>query len=293
MSQGITAYDFVQQVYYMQEKVILDYWPTDDKYKEVLMEANLVLQELQNCEDWSWLREQLLLGDTTSTPHEIPEYKLPDWVYKVSTLNHDSMKLYRIKPPHFCRCHHHCFHHGHELHFDLWDYIEVPFASVGDNQFRKQKQYTELLAMGLNDPKLRAVNIGDIITFNRILTPFECHRVAAVDVQRRIEQFHICDDTCVGVDLDEDLDYTRDDDGNFVNPCNKIKPLYLKEIPDPNYVIMQTAARHAEGSPPAQGRITGLQDNAQRILSAMRQNDASATDSDYVEWDSVGCYEVL
>ena len=50
-SQGLTTYDFVQQVYYAQEKTILDFWPEDDKFREVLMEANLVLQELQNSED--------------------------------------------------------------------------------------------------------------------------------------------------------------------------------------------------------------------------------------------------
>ena len=50
MSEGIRPYDFVQQVYYAQEKVILDFWPDDDKYKEVLFEANLILQELHTWE---------------------------------------------------------------------------------------------------------------------------------------------------------------------------------------------------------------------------------------------------
>ena len=36
MSFGLTPYEFVQQVYYAQEKVILDFRPDDDKYKEVL-----------------------------------------------------------------------------------------------------------------------------------------------------------------------------------------------------------------------------------------------------------------
>ena len=43
MSEGLTAYDLVQQVYYVQEKVILDFLPSDDKFMEVVMEANLVL----------------------------------------------------------------------------------------------------------------------------------------------------------------------------------------------------------------------------------------------------------
>lgn len=290
MSPGISAYDFVQQVYYAQEKVILDFWPTDDKYKEVLMEANLVLQELQNSEDWTWLRERIILGDTHHVPNEIPEYELPDWVYKPSTLNHDSLKLYRKKPRHHCHCH--C-HHPHFGDYDINDFIDVPFASAGDNQWKKPRQYTEFMRLGHPDRRLRAVVIGNIVTFTRKLTPWESHCVVGIDVQRRIEQFHICDEYCKGVNEDEDISYERDENGKWINPCRLIKPVYLTEIPDPNYVIMQTAARHAEGSPPAQGRITGLQDTASRILSAMRQNDASATDADYVEWDMPGFYEVL
>lgn len=290
MSPGISAYDFVQQVYYMQEKVILDFWPSDDKYQEVLMEANLVLQELQNAEDWSWLRERLILGDTHPAPNEIPEFELPDWVYKHSTLNHDGLKLYRRKHPHLCHCH--C-HHPTFGDFDIDDFIDVPFASTGDNQWRKPQQYTELMRLGATDRRLRAVVIGNVVTFNRKLTPWESNRVVGVDVQRRIEQFHICNEYCKGVDESKAIDYTRDSDGNWVNPCKHIKPVYLTDIPDPNYIIMQTAARHAEGSPPAQGRITGLQDAASRILSAMRQNNASTTDSDYIEWDMPGFYEVL
>ena len=57
MSLGLTPYEFVQQVFYVQEKVLLDFHPDDDVYKEVLTEANLVLQELQKEEDWLWLRD--------------------------------------------------------------------------------------------------------------------------------------------------------------------------------------------------------------------------------------------
>ena len=67
----------------------------------------------------------------------------------------------------------------------------------------------------------------------------------------------------------------------------------LTEIPDPNYVIMATAARHAEGSPPALARVAGLQDAALKIMSAMRQNDASATDADYQDWQPLGYVEVI
>ncbi|MDT3386619.1 MAG: hypothetical protein LIR46_02465 [Bacteroidota bacterium] len=290
MSQGLTAYDFVQQVYYAQEKVVLDFWPNDDKYKEVLMEANLVLQELQNSEDWTWLREQLVLGDTRMVPNEIPEYQLPEWVYKASTLNNDSLKLYRIKPMHHCHCH--C-HHPKFGSYDLWDYIEVPFASTGDNQHRKDKSYNGRDMLFFKDNTLRAIRVGNVVTFNRLLTPFESNRVAVIDVQKQIEQFHICDDYCKGVDETSAISYERGSDGKWVNPCSKINDRYLTEIPDPNYVVIATAARHAEGSPPAQSRIQGLTDQAQKILSAMRSNDAAATDADYFDYDTFGYIEVV
>lgn len=290
MSKGLTAYEFVQQVYYAQEKVVLDFWPNDDKYKEVLMEANLVLQELQNSEDWTWLRDQLVLGDTRMKPNEIPEYQLPPWVYKASTLNNDTLKLYRIKPSHHCHCR---AVHPHFGYYDLWDYIEVPFASTGDNQHRKDKSYGPHDLLFFNDNTLRAVRIGNIVTFNRLLTPWESNRVAVIDVQRQIKQFHVCDDWCKGVDEDSDISYERDSDGNWVNPCAKIEERYLTEIPDPNYVVVATAARHAEGSPPAQHRVQGLTDQAQKILSSMRSNDAASTDADYFDYDTFGYIEVV
>ena len=127
------------------------------------------------------------------------------------------------------------------------------------------------------------------------LLPLLCRSVfwVYVDVQRQIKQFHVCDDWCKGVDENSDISYERDSDGNWENPCAKIEERYLTEIPDPNYVVIATAARHAEGSPPAQSRIQGLTDQAQRILSAMRSNDAAATDADYFDYDTFGYIEVV
>lgn len=280
MSYGITPREFVKQVYYMQEKVLLDFWPTDDKYKEVMYEANLVLQELQNAEDWSWLREQVVLGPCHDHPLSIPEFKLPEWVYKPSTLHHDGLKLYRP------------IRHGHG--FDQLSPIVVPIASTGDNQYRKERLMDSIGQIHLPDPKLRAVVIDDIVTFNRPLTPLEQHRIAVLDVQKRIPLIHICDDSCQrGVNPRKPISYELDDNGNWENPCAKIEQRLFTEIPDPNYVVMATAARHAEGSPPAQARIQGLQDGAQRILSAMRQNDAASTDADYLDWEVPGYFEVI
>ena len=63
--------------------------------------------------------------------------------------------------------------------------------------------------------------------------------------------------------------------------------LYFREVPDPLYIVTKVAALHAEGSPLAQGRLAGLNDAAQKLLSAMRQNDAAATAPDYIDYGSI------
>lgn len=281
MSWGLTPYEFVQQVFYEQEKVLLDFWPNDDKYREVLVEANLVLQELQNSEDWSWLRERIVLGDTDKRRNSaIPEYRLPAWVYKPSTLHEDCVKL--------------CRKRGHRCDEDFYedDFIEVPYVSTGRVQGKLGQQR---FYMDTNVPhiKLGAIVIGDVLTFNRPLTHWERGRIAVTDVQRRIPLLHVCGPECKGINPDEPIDYNRDKDGKWINPCAQIEDRVFTEIPDPNYVVFRTAALHAEGSPPAQGRIATLTDTAQKLLSAMRQNDASATDADYIDWEPVHFINVV
>jgi hypothetical protein len=98
-----------------------------------------------------------------------------------------------------------------------------------------------------------------------------------------------------------DIDTLKQTNQELINTLDEVIAIqkeghekrHLIEIPDPNYVIMATAARHAEGSPPALGRVAGLQDAAQRILSAMRQNDSVATDADYQDWEVPGYLEVI
>lgn len=292
MSEGMKPYDFVQQVYYMQEKTILDFVPSDDKYREVLFEANLVLQELQNVEDWTWLREKLILGPCHHFPGSIPEFTLPPWVYKISTLNHDGIQL--MKP---MALRHEAYDSLSRFipYSGMWldqkTYIDVPFASIGDNRYRKDTLMTGYGAIHQDEHELRAIRIGDTITFNRELTHHEQQYVATVDVQRRIPLIHVCDETCI-TENNEPYDYDITADHGYENPCSKIEDRILTDIPDPNYVVMATAARHAEGSPPALARIAGLQDAAQRILSAMRSNDAAATDADYQDWDVPGYVSV-
>ena len=286
MSQGMTPAEFVQQVYYMQEKTLLEFWPTDDKYREVMVEANLVLQELEALEDWTWLRETINLGYCEGNTSEILKFELPDDVYKLSTLNHDFLRLYPI-------AYHdiqtttelvpyeevtHTVDNGYVL--DEHHYIPVPLASAGDQRWNREQQVNWLAMNHVHDWQLRAVVHGHTIMFNRPLTNVEANMVLVADVQKRIKRFHVCDYRTCEIDPNTHI-------------CSNADSVYLTEIPDPNYVVMATAARHAEGSPPALARVAGIQDAAQRILSQMRSNDASATDSDYIEWDTPGYIEVI
>lgn len=250
MSQGITAYEFVKKVYYCQEKVILDFWPDDDKFKEVIMEANLVLEELQAMEDWHWLREQVELGTTDPLCHTIPEYQLPSIVYKPSTMHGDCVKLTRG----------YCDHNP----------INVPIVSQGRLRTRNQRSVDGIMVVQ-PERQLSCSIVGDMIVFNRELLPHEMHRTVTIDCQKRITPFHMCTSSC-----------SKDSNDR----CSKAySTKYLTEVPDINYVIFKTAALHAEGSPVAQGRVAGLQDTAQKILSQMRENNYAITDPDYIEYE--------
>ena len=292
MMKGMKPYDFVQQVYYAQEKVILDFVPSDDKYREVLFEANLILQELQGAQDWTWLREKLILGPCHHLPGAIPEFTMPDWVYKISDMNHDCIRLMKPINLHADAIHmHHRFLPYNGLWLDQKNYIDVPIAPTGDNQYWKNTMVTEFGAVHWPDHQLRAIHIGNTITFNRELTTFEQGYIATVDVQRKLPLIHVCDETCTTEDGNA-FDYDITEDHGFENPCKKIEDRIFLDIPDPNYMVMATAARHAEGSPPALSRVAGLQDAAQRILSTMRGNDTLATDSDYADWEFPGYVSV-
>lgn len=250
MSLGMTPYDFVQQVYYAQEKVVLDFHRTDDKYKEVLFEANLVIQELQKEEDWSWLRQRIVLGPTD--PHfvgDIPEFELPDWVYHPAMMFDDCVKL--------CRT-----HHGRPIDDRC---IKIPWSSAGALHHSYQHDPNYFVNPFERDP-LCAVWFGNTITFNHRSSKFN-NRVAVTDVIRRMPLLHICDDNC-----------PLDDDGN----CKLVEDKIFTEIPDPNYMVIKTAAYHAAGSPVASPRAMDLNDQAQKILSSMRSNDAAHTVPDTI-----------
>lgn len=331
MSKGISPIEFVRQVYYAQEKVYLDFVPTDDKYKEVLLEANFVLQELQKEEDWNWLRSQQILGVTKPDMRCLP---VPDDFYKVSTQFNDALRLYAHKP----RCRDgNCPNYGHHdgetwpeevngetvlRHFD-WNvctgdcfdrapFILVPWTHIGWQNDHAQRQMSYVTRPNVGDITVGATVVndgyGEKIVFSRPLALPEIDKVALLQYQRLIEQFHVCNDSCHAVPYQvpdpqhpgqtiESTEISYDPD-NW-HPCSELvdsngnPKMMLTEVPDPFYVIIRTAQYHAEGSPPAQGRIAGLQDQAMKMLSAMRENNHSATQVDFIPSWNPGYWMVL
>lgn len=475
MSLGVTPYEFVQKVFYMQEKVLLDFHPDDDVYKEVLVEGNMVLEELQTQEDWLWLRDTLPVGFTDGNyDFESPCHgkrpwikqkglELPKYVYKPSELYGDCVRLARwfwrqefleefknyenqfdywnklftigviepdrigimygevdmddpidhgqytyyprakkttgtitygksyleplidvgyeklrelIQPdrwyldsdgrvffsrsayPNCIYCcepaenipdnawtkyfnlrHKHkeesehihdmiccCPHHHHDLPWIYpkwatdphpiystlnklnWEFIvdkievepdyhalKIQYRNFGAKYRDDSFQMNELLQAQPKDKSVYAVMRGNTLEFTRRLRPHESNRVIVMDVQRRIEPFHVCNHNC------KSLLYMksgkRSDPTYPDNPCveqlAQSEKRMLTEIPDPQYVIARTAALHAEGSPAATGRVQSLQDQAQKLLSAMRQNNAEATYPEYLDWSEMEYINVV
>lgn len=290
MSYGMTPYDefmtpyeFVKSVYHEQEGVALDFWPTDDKYKEVLMTANKVQTEFQKDWDWSWLREQYVLGSTTDPagPGAIPAYMLPRWVYKPMTHADDCVRLYL--PGRCNRNHHHVCHCCDERceQLDERNFIEAPFAPTSQRH-HKRSDHISYGGQHFEHKPLGVVTWGREIHFNRPLMPNEQGRIAVVDVVRRLKPLHICNSTC------------RDKDGNIPSytesdyrPCDQIEEAIWEDVPDPDYFVIRTAALRAPYSPPAAHREQPLIELARTRLSAMRDNDQQYTEPDVVErdWD--------
>lgn len=324
MSAGITPRDFVQQVFYQQEKVLLDFYPTDDKYREVLMDGNYVLQELQKEEDWLWLRDTMSLGmtkdnwqsrkpqtfkiDTESvyklsglfgdcvhlcgflpdTPEDIvnfftvpndPSHSAPGVLYK--TYDNAGNIVYVVMPgifdrPGFTRVD--TVKEVLEYYADISTSINVPLISTGTHHSIIKNEVSQFGKPNWGTVPLGCYVLDDKLCFNRPFLPFESNRIVMVDYQKRIDQFHICDYRCP--DSDEHIEEFAD------------TPM-LQCIPDINYIVMRTAATHAMGSPTAQGNIATLTDTAQKLLSAMRENNAMATTCDTMEWYTPGFIEVV
>lgn len=252
MSAGLTPAEFVQQVYYVQEKVLLNWEPCNDKYQEVLMEGNLVLQELEKAEDWLWLRETRILGETggwDDNKNRVLELDVPEGVLKPSRLYQDSVRLHFKK---------------RDGSLNERAYIIVPWKSAGYlHSYHTIQSYAGMPDINVGVQGIGVVMVKDKIVFTRPLYGREFNKIVASEWQVPIEKFDM---------------YNVEHEYNYEHKL-------LTEIPDPNYVVWMTAARHAAGSPPVADRVMEIEQAAQRILSGMRQDNAEATYPDFIEGD--------
>lgn len=261
--------EFVTRVYNVQEGVIFDdLWPTDEKYKEVLYQANLVIDEFARQSEWSWLRKGIILGMTDPVdPFTVPKFLLPDDVDRVSMEFQDGIMLYRIRP--HCHCHWHHNQFDHRI-VDESNYIRVPFISHGRVP---ERDFMTKYA------KLEARVYDRYIEFTRVPIHQEVHRLAVCDCQMKIPHLHICNDKCVGINKKKPINYEQGED---YNPCRKIeKHIFNNKYED--YMIWKTAYNTSKYSPIAGGIRAELNDTAQKLLSKIRSLDNTKTRPDVVK----------
>lgn len=181
MSRGLTIADFVQQVFYAIYKVRLDvdaslegaYHSKSDKFKEVVMEANFVLQEFQKEQDWNFLRERWVIGQASNLNGEACEFYVPDEVYKLCTGYGDGIRLH--------------YRHG---------VSQIPLEEARMGNRRTVDMFDELGRLNVDKGEQRAFVVGDTLAFNRPWFPNEIGKVLETDVIKYIEPLHICDSSC-------------------------------------------------------------------------------------------------
>ena len=261
MSRGLTIADFVQQVLYAQYKVRLDvdaskegsFHSKSDKFKEIVMEGNFVLQEFQKEQDWNFLRERWDIG-FASNHHGIQEFHIPDGVYKVCTGYNDAVRLHF---PHFRSM------------------MQIPYDSPRSGNHAAFEMFDDLGRANVDENKQRAFVVGDTLTFSRLWNNVELGSFLETDVISYIEPLHICDDTC------ED------------NCPKAYKDVKFKWMPDPYYFVVRTAARRAMADPSCAEIAQTLTDEASKFLSAVRENDSAHTNLDTYETSVLGYVSVI
>lgn len=265
MSRGMTIAEFVQQVLYAVYKVRLDVdtgvenaWHSkSNQFKEIVMEGNFVLQELQKDLDWTFLRDRWEMGITTNN-HGIQEFKLPPDVYKVCTGYNDAVRL-------------HPYNHGCPGPI----VGEIPWTQARSGSARVVDMFDEWGNINAVDNSQMAFTVGDIVTFKRPWFPHESGLLVETDVIRYLEPLHICDDNCP-------------------DHCPKAyENRVFTEIPDPYWMVVRTAAKRAEADPDVADRVQSLTDEANKMISAMRENDQSHTTTDTYRTAELGYVGVL
>lgn len=262
MSRGLTIAEFVQQVIYAIYKVRLDvtadadgaFHADTDKFKEIVFEANFVLQELQKDQDWNWLRDRWHIGEAVIGEH-IPEYELPENIYKVCTGFNDSVRLHNPR--------------------NTEVFIEVPFVSPRSGTTHDTVMFDQYGRINVRDNRLKAFVVGDLLTFSRQFNRQEAGSLIETDVINLLEPLHICDSSCE-------------------QPCpmTYVDKVFT-EIPDPYYMVVRTAAKRAEGDPSVSERVMSLIDEGTKLLSAIRENDSSKTLPDTYKGIELGYMRVL
>lgn len=178
MSRGLTIADFVQQVLYAMYRVRLDvdaskegaYHSKSDKFKEIVMEANFMLQEFQKEQDWNFLRERWDIGHTHPGMQEV---QVPDGVYKVCTGYNDAVRL----------------------HYGRHGVLQIPWTSPRSGNHEAIDMHDAHGSLNVDQNKQRAFIVGDTLAFYRPWLPGESGFLET-DVIRYIDPLHICDDTC-------------------------------------------------------------------------------------------------
>lgn len=181
MSRGLTIAELVQQVLYAMYKVRLDvdesidgsFHSKSDKFKEIVMEANFVLQEFQKDQDWNFLRERWNIGPAFNPHHGIQEVHIPEWVYKVCNGYNDAVRLHRP---------------GMLKH--------IQFDSPRSGNHNAYEMFDDLGRMNVDRNEQRAFVVGDTLTFYRHWHSGEAGGHLETDVIRYIEPLHICGDEC-------------------------------------------------------------------------------------------------
>lgn len=261
MSSGLTIANLVQQVLYAMYKVRLDvdaskegaYHSKSDKFKEIVMEANFMLQEFQKEQDWNFLRERWDIGFARNPHHAIQEFQIPEGIYKLCTGYNDAVRMHYAP--------------GHVL--------QIPYDSPRSGNHAAYDMYDEYGFLNVDKNLQRAFVVGDTLTFYRRWYPGEMGSFLETDVIRYIEPLHICDDDCPD------------------NCPKAYEDVHFKWMPDPYYFVVRTAARRATADPSLTEMVQTLTDEASKFLSAVRENDSAHTNLDTYETNTLGYISVL
>lgn len=265
MGRGITIADLVQQVLFRVYGVRLEtdgsdpgltvYSCTTDRYREIVMAANIVLEELQKEADWSFLRTVLELGFACNGKDGRPcEMELPEWTYRPAIGYDDSVRL--LLP---CRT------------------LEIPWVQARQLNHRRIEMIDELGLHDVPDFSQKAALIGSTVAFSRPWADHEDGYALETDVIRRIDPLPIVKGRTATEEQRKEQYEKR----------------FLTEIPDIQYVVAKTAVRRAEVDPSAVDRVQPLTDEATRYLSAMRENDSAHNYLDNYHAFELGYVEVL